>query len=78
MTLDAAIAIRRLVDLPDQIAAERAMDNIFFAAAGTKDFASPEHRAEFRERWLGRYLDSDPDEHSSRSRPLAPSSATSP
>jgi GNAT superfamily N-acetyltransferase len=34
----------------------REVDAIFFEASGRKSFASPEERAAFRERWLGRYL----------------------
>ena len=37
-----------------------ALDAIFFEASATKTFASPEIRAQFRERWLGRYLAHDP------------------
>lgn len=38
----------------------RALDDIFFASSNTQSFASPQVRAEFRERWLGRYLMHDP------------------
>lgn len=36
------------------------LDSIFFASSNTKAFASDEVRAQFRERWLGRYLTHDP------------------
>lgn len=37
------------------------LDDIFFDTSGTKTFASAEERAAFRARWLGRYLQHDPD-----------------
>lgn len=37
-----------------------ALDHIFYEASATKSFASPEVRAAFRERWLGRYLVHEP------------------
>jgi GNAT superfamily N-acetyltransferase len=50
------IAIRALPDgrMPPEVAAQ--VDAIFFEASGRRGFASPEERAAFRERWLGRYL----------------------
>jgi GNAT superfamily N-acetyltransferase len=36
------------------------LDLVFFTSSGTQSFASPEIRAAFRERWLGRYLDRYP------------------
>lgn len=36
------------------------LDQIFFESSNTKIFASAEARAQFRERWLGRYLTHDP------------------
>ncbi len=59
MAAEGTISIVRLIDRPDQSAAERAVELIFFASAGTSVFASAEHCADFRERWLGRYLDAD-------------------
>ncbi len=38
------------------------MDAIFFQSSGTQSFASPEARAAFRQRWLGRYLEAPDDE----------------
>jgi GNAT superfamily N-acetyltransferase len=35
---------------------EAQVDAIFFEASGRRGFASPQERAVFRERWLGRYL----------------------
>jgi GNAT superfamily N-acetyltransferase len=37
-----------------------ALDAIFFEASNTQSFASAVQRQAFRERWLGRYLRSDP------------------
>lgn len=39
---------------------EASLDAIFFEASNTKSFASPQERAAFRYRWLGRYLEHDP------------------
>jgi GNAT superfamily N-acetyltransferase len=65
----AAISVSRLVDLPEyggsvsgdlvSSAAELAIERIFFEAAGVRKFDSETERAEFRERWLGRYLTYD-------------------
>jgi GNAT superfamily N-acetyltransferase len=54
------IAIRRWADLTDRERYQPALDAIFFEASATKSFASDEARADFRERWLGRYLAHDP------------------
>lgn len=48
--------IVRLASLRDQSAAQAEIERIFFAASGTKAFASEAAREAFRERWLGRYL----------------------
>jgi ribosomal protein S18 acetylase RimI-like enzyme len=40
---------------------EASLDAIFFDASNTKSFGSPEERSAFRYRWLGRYLEHDPD-----------------
>ena len=50
------IAIRALPDgrMSPEVAAH--VNAIFFEASGRRGFASPEERAAFRERWLGRYL----------------------
>lgn len=57
---DEPIRILRWLDHPDRIAAKQDIERIFFAAAGSREFASDAARAEFRERWLGRYLTHDP------------------
>ena len=38
----------------------RALDGIFFQSSNTKSFAGAQARADFRERWFGRYLSHDP------------------
>jgi GNAT superfamily N-acetyltransferase len=48
--------IVRLASLKDRAGAEAEVERIFFAASGTKAFASEAAREAFRERWLGRYL----------------------
>jgi GNAT superfamily N-acetyltransferase len=55
------IAIRRIDGsaMPPDLAS--AVDAIFFGASGRRSFASPEERAAFRERWLGRYLSGGSD-----------------
>ena len=50
------IAIRALPDGRMSSKTEAQVDAIFFEASGRRCFASPEERAAFRERWLGRYL----------------------
>lgn len=47
------VCLSSLADRPDAYAS---IERIFFAASGTKTFASEEARDAFRERWLGRYL----------------------
>ena len=55
------IAIRRIDGpaMPAGLASQ--VDAIFFEASGRTGFASPEERAAFRERWLGRYLEGGSD-----------------
>jgi GNAT superfamily N-acetyltransferase len=50
------ISIRRLEGPSLSIDRAEQVDAIFFEASGRTGFASPEERAAFRERWLGRYL----------------------
>jgi GNAT superfamily N-acetyltransferase len=38
----------------------RGIDDIFFVSSNTQSFANDAVRAQFRERWLGRYLSHDP------------------
>jgi GNAT superfamily N-acetyltransferase len=51
-----AIAIRRIEGRAMPTAMSEQVDAIFFEASGRAAFPSPEQRAAFRERWLGRYL----------------------
>lgn len=37
------------------------LDDIFFSSSATQEFDSAEMREAFRERWLGRYLEHDPE-----------------
>lgn len=41
---------------PERIRLLADLDHVFFMSSARQSFASPEERAEFRERWLGRYL----------------------
>ena len=54
------ISIRRYCDLPARAEMVRAIDDIFFQSSNTQSFADEKTRAQFRERWLGRYLIHDP------------------
>jgi GNAT superfamily N-acetyltransferase len=56
-----AVKIEKLLDGPRGAETFAALDRIFFDASNTKSFKSDEHRAAFRERWLGRYLTHDPE-----------------
>lgn len=50
-----------LAEVADPAGALAGIDDIFFRSSATQSFASEEIRAAFRERWLGRYLQHDPD-----------------
>jgi GNAT superfamily N-acetyltransferase len=50
-----------LKDLPDWRAHLAAIDEIFFTSSAVQQFTDDAHRARFRERWLGRYLDRYPE-----------------
>ncbi len=52
--------IVRLTDLPDWRIRVAALDAIFFVASATQGFRDAEARSVFRERWLGRYLQTYP------------------
>lgn len=60
MSRSEVIEICRLAGEPSRAQAAQ-IDAIFFAASGRQSFASPEARAAFRERWLGRYLQGGSD-----------------
>ena len=55
------VAVRRWADIPHKERLIPEIDAIFFEASGTKSFASEAERAAFRERWLGCYLESEPE-----------------
>ena len=61
MTGTEAIAIKRYLDLAPSPALAAGLDAVFFAASSVTSFASDDVRAKFRHRWLGRYLDHDPE-----------------
>ena len=55
------VLIERFVARPRSAAGMAEIDRVFFSSSATQSFASEEARAEFRERWLGRYLTADAD-----------------
>lgn len=56
----ADISFARWSELADRVTLEPQLDAIFFEASLTRSFADEAARAAFRERWLGRFLSSDP------------------
>ena len=54
------IAIQRWSDIAQREQLLPALEVVFFEASGTKSFAGKADRQAFRERWLGRYLEYDP------------------
>ncbi len=56
-----AILIERFLAWPRSAANLAALDRVFFSSSATQSFASDGARAEFRERWFGRYLTTDAD-----------------
>jgi GNAT superfamily N-acetyltransferase len=54
------IAIKRWTEIADGERLVPALDEIFFESSATKAFAGQRERAAFRERWLGRYLEHEP------------------
>ena len=55
------IAIKRYLDLAPSPTLAAGLDTVFFDASDVKTFASDAARTQFRERWLGRYLEHDPE-----------------
>lgn len=55
------IRVTRWADERDRSVLEAEIASIFFETAATTEFAGPCEREAFRERWLGRYLEHDPD-----------------
>lgn len=58
---DEPVRIVRLATRADRARLVGEIEAIFFAASG-RTFGDPAERDAFRARWLGRYLDGDPDE----------------
>ncbi len=58
---DKPLEIHRWRDCPSPQALVAGLDSIFFETAGIQTFPDAASRAEFRERWLGRYLVHDAD-----------------
>jgi len=54
------IAIRRWSDIAQRERLLPELEAVFFEASATTSFASEGDRQAFRERWLGRYLEHDP------------------
>ena len=54
------VSIRRWTEIADRERLVPSIDEVFFEAALKKAFADQEERGSFRERWLGRYLEYDP------------------
>jgi GNAT superfamily N-acetyltransferase len=55
-----SVSIRRWTEISDRQRLVPAIDEVFFEAALRKTFADQDERDAFRERWLGRYLEHDP------------------
>ena len=55
------ISLHRLRDVQDADQLIPGIDRVFFAASCKKSFENAAERVQFRARWLGRYLDHDPD-----------------
>jgi ribosomal protein S18 acetylase RimI-like enzyme len=58
--MSTSVTIRRYLDVARSATLGDEIDAIFFEASNTKSFESDAARADFRERWLGRYLKSEP------------------
>lgn len=59
-TMRDKVDIHRFTELTPTPSLLAGIDAVFFAASNTQNFASDAARAVFRERWLGRYLEHDP------------------
>jgi GNAT superfamily N-acetyltransferase len=55
------VTITRYLNVPRSAELAGALDAIFFEASNTQSFADEAARTAFRERWLGRYLQHDPE-----------------
>lgn len=56
----ASLVMRRASETANLAGLVPRLDDIFFEASATRSFADAAARAEFRWRWLGRYLERDP------------------
>jgi len=56
------VTVRCYAELEDRAAAEPGLDAIFFEASATRSFPDEATRLDFRDRWLGRYLNRFPHE----------------
>jgi len=54
------ISIERWIEIADRQRHVPGIDAIFFESSATKTFADGRERATFRQRWLGRYLEHEP------------------
>src|SRR6185312_3804607 len=54
------VTVRRYLDVARNAALDGEIDAIFFESSNTKSFENDAARMAFRERWLGRYLTSEP------------------
>jgi GNAT superfamily N-acetyltransferase len=54
------VTLRRYAELVSTPDISAGLDSVLFGASNVKTFASDDARAEFRERWLGRYLTHEP------------------
>lgn len=61
MELPPGITIRKLADLPASQQRIERLEQIFFEASTVRNFVDAAARAEFRDRWFGRYIDHDLD-----------------
>lgn len=55
------ITVSRWAELANRDRLIEGIEQVFFAASATQSFANAAARAAFRERWLGRYLEHDPE-----------------
>ena len=56
-----AVRVHRLVDVLNYQELIAGLESVFFAASPTQSFASKAEREVFRQRWLGQFLDHDPN-----------------
>jgi GNAT superfamily N-acetyltransferase len=54
------VRIERYTSLPSTEALKAGLECVFFTSSNTQVFSSDDARSKFKERWLGRYLQHDP------------------